>query len=91
MVPIGLARAGTLAVTTTFENKTTEALTAISANLVAAEPTVEGIADGLRAAAARAGDLEARVRGSAVRWSLDWDTSFGDELVDRVMGLLRGR
>ena len=89
LVPLAMARAGMLAVTTAFEHKTDAALSAISPNLIAAEPTVDGIADGLQAAAARAGDTDGRVRASAIRWSTDWDTSFGDELLDRVTGFLR--
>jgi hypothetical protein len=89
VVPLELARSGALTVTTTFESKTAEDLTAISSNLVPAAPTVEGIADALHAAAAHADDVERRVRGSAIRWSTDWDSSFGDALLDRVMRLLR--
>jgi glycosyltransferase involved in cell wall biosynthesis len=88
LVPLAMARAGMIAVTTAFEHKTDAALSAISPNLIAAEPTVDGIADGLRAAAAKAGDTDGRVRGSAIRWSTDWDTSFDDELLDRVTGFL---
>ena len=88
-VPLELARAGTLAVTTTFENKTGAALAAISPNLVAGEPTIDGLADALARAAEQAGDVERRVRGAALRWSLDWDASFADELLDRVIGVLR--
>ena len=90
LVPIEMARAGMLAVTTTYEGKDAAALAAISPNLIAAEPTVDGIADALGAAAAAAGDVDRRVRGSAVRWSLDWDSSFDDDLLDRVTGFLRG-
>jgi hypothetical protein len=39
-------------------------------------------------AAAGADDVERRPRGSDVRWSRDWDTSFGDELLTRVLSLL---
>ncbi len=91
LVPIEMARAGVVAVTTTFENRTTESLAAISSNLVAAEPTVEGIAEALVAAEARAGDAAARLRGSAVRWSTGWDASFDDALLDRVTAFLRER
>ena len=79
-----------LTVTNTFENKTAAALRAISPNLIAAEPSVEGIADALCAAAGAASDVERRVRGSAVRWSRDWDESLADELLDRVTGWLSG-
>jgi hypothetical protein len=90
LVPIEMAAAGMLAVTNTFEHKTAAALAAISPNLVAAAPTVDGVADALCAAAAAADDVDARVRGSAVRWSRDWDASFGDALLDRVTGFLTG-
>jgi hypothetical protein len=88
LVPIEMAAAGMLAVTNTFENKTADALTAISPNLVAAAPTVESVADALCAAAGDAGDAGARVRGSAVRWSRDWDESLGPALLDRVTAFL---
>jgi hypothetical protein len=83
-----MARAGMVAVTTTFENKTADALSAISPNLVGAEPTVDGIAAALAGAAEAAGDVERRLRGSALRWSTDWDASFDDALLDRVLGAL---
>jgi hypothetical protein len=88
-VPIELARAGMLTVTTTYENKDAAALTAISPNLMAAEATVEGIAGALQAAYASAGDVDRRQRGADVRWSRDWDASFDDGLLDRVTGFLR--
>jgi hypothetical protein len=88
LVPIEMAAAGMLAVTNTFENKTAAALAAISPNLIAAEPTVDSVADALCAAAAAVDDADARVRGSAVRWSRDWDESFGDALLDHVTAFL---
>jgi Glycosyl transferase family 2 len=84
LVPIEMAAAGMLAVTNTFENKTAETLAAISPNLLAAEPTVDAIAYALCAATAAAGDVGARLRGSRVAWSRDWDESFGDELMEWV-------
>jgi hypothetical protein len=87
-VPIEMAAAGMLAVTNTFEGKTAEGLTAISPNLIAAEPSVEGLAGALCAATEAAGDAARRIRGSVVRWSRDWDQSFGDDLLDRVTAFL---
>jgi glycosyltransferase involved in cell wall biosynthesis len=86
--PIEMASAGMLTVTNSFENKTADALSAISTNLIAAEPTVEGVVEGLRQAVAGAGDVERRVRGGAVDWSRDWAESFGDDVMERVEGLL---
>ena len=84
LVPIEMASAGMLTVTNTFENKTAEALAAISPNLIAAEPSVEGVADGARARRRRAPTTSsARVaRQRTSRWSRDWDESFGDALLD---------
>jgi len=84
LVPIEMASAGMLTVTNTFENKTAEALAAISPNLIAVEPGIDAIADALCSAAAAAGDVERRVRGSRVDWSRDWDESFDDALIERV-------
>jgi glycosyltransferase involved in cell wall biosynthesis len=88
LVPIEMASAGMLTVTNTFENKTAEAMAAISPNLLAVEPTIEGIANGLLRAAAAVDDHDARARGSAVRWSRDWDASFDDHLLARVAAFL---
>jgi hypothetical protein len=87
-MPLEMARAGMVTVTTTFETKTADALTAISPSLIGAEPTIDGIAAALAAAAEAAGDVEARLRGSALRWSAGWDASFDDALLDRVIGAL---
>jgi glycosyltransferase involved in cell wall biosynthesis len=88
LVPIEMASAGMLTVTNSFENKTQDAMTSISSNLLAPSPTIDGIAAALRSAAEGIEDYERRVRCSAVNWSRDWDQSFGDDLIDRVMTLL---
>jgi hypothetical protein len=88
LVPIEMASAGLLTVTNTFENKTSAALAEISGNLVAGEPTVEGIATALLQAAAGVEDFERRAREAAVRWSQDWGESFDEALLDRLQGYL---
>ena len=67
LVPIEMASAGMLTVTNSFENKTPAAMAEISTNLIACEPTIDGIADCAAEAAAAIGDYERRVRGSAVQ------------------------
>jgi hypothetical protein len=88
LVPIEMASAGMLTVTNTFENKTAEALAAISSNIIAAEPTIAGVAAALLEAGAGVDDWERRARGAAVRWSSDWSHTFDDELVGRVLAFL---
>jgi hypothetical protein len=88
LVPIEMAAAGMLTVTNSFENKTPEALAAISSNLITAEPSVEAVAAALGAAAAASSDFERRERGSAVAWSSDWNASFDDALLARLGAFL---
>jgi glycosyltransferase involved in cell wall biosynthesis len=88
LVPIEMASAGMLTVTNSFENKTPEAMAAISPNLITVEPSVDGLAAGLRAAAAGVDDFERRARGSDVRWSRGWIQSFDDVLMERVSTFL---
>jgi hypothetical protein len=88
LVPIEMASAGMVTVTNSFENKTPEALAAISPNLVVAEPGLEDLAEALAAAADRVDDFPARARGSHVRWSRSWSETFEDEVMERVERLL---
>jgi glycosyltransferase involved in cell wall biosynthesis len=89
LVPIEMASAGLLTVTNTFDTKTEAKLTAISSNLIAAEPTIEGVTAGLGRAVARRADAEARIAGAAVDWSSDWEVSFAPDVTDRIDDLLR--
>jgi glycosyltransferase involved in cell wall biosynthesis len=89
LVPIEMASAGLVTVTTAFENKTPEAMTAISPNIIAAPPTLAGVAAALAQAERRALDLHARVQGSAVHWATDWKTAFDAALLDWVLEALR--
>jgi len=86
--PIEMAAAGMVTVTNSFENKTAAALASISSNLIAVEPTLDGVIGGLRQAVAGAEDAERRVRGGDVRWSREWDDSFDDALMERVESFL---
>ncbi|MGI8865012.1 MAG: glycosyltransferase, partial [Solirubrobacteraceae bacterium] len=88
LVPIEMASAGMLTVTNRFENKTQEQLSGISANLIAADPTVEGVASALMAAAQQITDYDRRAAGSAVRWSRSWESSLNDTLMARVSEFL---
>jgi glycosyltransferase involved in cell wall biosynthesis len=88
LVPIEMASAGMLTVTNSFENKTVEAMTAISSNLITVEPNLDALTEGLHEAANGIDDYERRVRGSEVRWSRGWNESFGDALMDRLTSFL---
>ncbi|MGH2866693.1 MAG: glycosyltransferase [Solirubrobacteraceae bacterium] len=91
LVPIEMASAGLLAVTNSFENKTPEAMQAISGNLIVAEPTVDGVLAGLRAAVERVADVDGRLAECQVRWSRSWEQSLGPGLVHTIVGALMAR
>lgn len=90
LVPIEMASAGLVTVTNTFDTKTAQRLSAISPNLIAAEPSIDGICAGLAEAVARVSRIEDRVAGSKVDWSSDWERSFGPEVMTRTEQLLAG-
>ncbi len=88
LVPIEMASAGMLVVTNTVANKTKDLLRAISPNIIAVEPTIEGVMLGLRDGVANIHDYEQRIRGSQVRWSTSWDRSFDEKIMTRIKELL---
>jgi hypothetical protein len=88
LVPIEMASAGMVTVTNSYANKTAEEMARISPNLIAGEPTREGIAEALRRACAAVDDFEARVAGAAVRWPTDWDSALDEALLARLGELL---
>ena len=80
--PLEMAACGGLAVTTTFANKTPEALAELSANIIGVAPTLEDVAAGLEAAVARLDDWG---RGSGALPSIC--PRAGQSLDDIVPGL----
>lgn len=82
-----MAASGGLSVTNTFANKTRRALEALSDNIVAREPTVEAMAEGLVEAARRS---NSGPRPSAsIRLPRDWATTL-DPAARRVATLFAG-
>jgi SAM-dependent methyltransferase len=84
LVPLEMAASGMVVVTNSFANKTQERLREISSNLLAVEPTVPGVVAGLSEAIRRSADLHARAAGSHVRWSKDWEATFGPEEISSI-------
>ena len=85
LVPIEMASAGMVVVTTTHgDTKTAERLGRISPNLIAAAPEAGAVAEALGRAAGRADEYEARVAGAAVDWPSDWNDALDDELIGRI-------
>jgi hypothetical protein len=91
LVPLEMAAAGMATVTNSFESKDRASLQALSANLIVAEPTVDGIAAALGEAERRSGDIAARAEGSRLEWPSSWDEALGDAVMERVEALLEQR
>jgi hypothetical protein len=88
--PIEMAAAGMPTVTNTYENKDAAALADISANLIAAEPTLDGVVAALGEAERRSGELDRRAAGSHVKWPSRWEDSLDDGVmggVERLLGI----
>ena len=85
LVPIEMASAGMLCVTSSFENKTPSALAAISPNLIAADARIDAVADALCEAADAADDVDRRLEGSRVEWARDWADAFPADVEERLL------
>lgn len=81
-----MAASGGLSVTNTFATKTSSVLEALSGNIIAAEPTVEGLAQGLTAAAERVNAGRAPV--ASINLPRDWAVTL-DPAARRIAGLFR--
>jgi hypothetical protein len=88
LVPLEMASAGMLTVTNSWETKTAAAMAALSPNLIAVPPGIDGIPAGLAEAVAGVNDYERRIAGAEVEWSRDWDQSFDPATMAAVAGLL---
>jgi glycosyltransferase involved in cell wall biosynthesis len=88
LVPLEMASAGVLAITSTFATKTADQIRAISANLIPVEPSVEGVVDGLAEAMARREDYEGRASAARFEWPRRWQESFDEPTIARVRELL---
>lgn len=88
LVPLEMASAGLITVTNSFETKTADEMSALSANLITVPPSLKGVVEGLEVAVGRSEEFDERVRNSRVEWSRDWEESFGPKVVESIVELL---
>lgn len=88
LVPLEMASAGMWTVTNTFENKTAESLKAISTNLIAVEPTLEGVVEGLKEAISRVDQYDQRMLGARLDWPTDWSDAFEPDAIKKIVDFL---
>lgn len=89
LLPLDMAAAGMVVVTNTCMNKTGEALSGLSGNLIGAEPHIAGVAEGLKQASVRLEDSPSRRSGARVNWARSWDESFNEDIMGRLTGWLQ--
>ncbi|WP_152536284.1 glycosyltransferase [Mesorhizobium loti] len=88
LVPLEMASAGMWTVTNTFENKTAKSLRDISTNLIAVEPTLEGVVAGLKDAISRVDQYDLRLQGSHLDWPTDWNDAFSNATMKKMVDFL---
>jgi hypothetical protein len=80
LVALDMCAAGLVTVTNMCATKRADDLTAISTNLIAPEPTIDGVAAAIGSAIGRANDAGARVAGARLNWPRTWDDALGPRL-----------
>ena len=85
LVPIEMAAAGLVVITTNCLNKTAEKMNAISSNIIGVEPTVEAIVAGLANGATKIDDIDSRIKGADVDWPKAWNESLPQSLIHKMV------
>ncbi len=86
VMPFEFATTGALVVTNIYENRSADQLEAICRNIVPCELSVDGVADGIRAAVARLGDFERRESRALVPSTGGWREIFTPAFVESFTG-----
>jgi glycosyltransferase involved in cell wall biosynthesis len=85
LVPIEMAAAGMVVITTNCLNKTADKMAAISANIVGVEASVQAIVGGLASGVEKCGDIEGRMEAADVNWPKSWDESLPTTLIHTMV------
>ncbi|HEC26040.1 MAG TPA: glycosyltransferase [Gammaproteobacteria bacterium] len=86
LVPIEMAAAGMVVVTSECMNKDKDSLRKISDNIISGQPTISGIKEAIMLAVSRVSDYDRRILSSRVNWPTSWDDTFSDELMRDILG-----
>jgi len=87
LAPLDFAAAGMVVVTNSFETKTQESFDEISPNFVVAEPSLNGIVDGIsRAISMSDKNRNSKDKNSNFNWPTSWEDErcYGKPLFDKV-------
>jgi len=84
VMPFEFATTGALVVTNTFENRSASELAAISGNIIAGPPTVEGTAQCLREAVSRVENAEERIANIFNPAFASWNDIFSSDVLAEI-------
>lgn len=84
LVPLDMAAAGLVTVTNTYDTKKAHQIEGLSSNLIAAEPTITSIKEGIIRALGCVDDYEARIAGTKLDWATNWDESFNPAVMSKL-------
>jgi hypothetical protein len=89
LLPLEMAAAGQVVVTSECLNKTAAKMAAISPNILAAPSTIEGVTATLTRAVSTVAERSAPLRQPAVAWANTWDDAFDAPRMERLLRWLR--
>lgn len=84
LLPLEMAAAGMVVVTSTCMNKTEDKLKEISKNIMGAKPTIDGVTDCLGRAVEMVVSDTISTDQPLVKWSSDWTTTFDKQKIDKI-------
>ena len=87
VIPFEFATTGAMVVTNTYENRSATKLEGICGNIVPCDLSIEGVADAIRLAVGRLGDVNARAKRALVPTASSWNEIFSPAFVTSIFGV----
>ena len=87
--PLDMAAAGIVVITTSCFGKTQESLGKISDNLIAVEPRLDCIVNGISHGVIRIRDSQNRIENSNLNWPRSWDEAYDGEVKTKIIGFVK--
>lgn len=88
VIPYELAGAGVVCVTNTFGYRNKAYFEDFGFNIVATNPSIEDLSEGVREAVRRSDDFDQRIKSAKISFPTNWDTVFTPQFVKAALSLL---
>lgn len=86
--PLDMAAAGNIVITTSCFGKTPENLRKISDNLIAVEPKLNDIVEGISQGVFRVDDYQERIENSNLNWPRSWEEAYNEEVRTKIISFV---